>query len=396
MAMNAYLVLNTGSSSIKCQLFDATTLTAIWHAQLSGIGSSAPRWHVRGTETADEQLAAPLTAEAALNFAMQRLRLMTASHGLIAIGHRVVHGGNRFAQPVIINSDVLTQLRDLVSLAPLHQPFNLAGIHACQKQWSALPQIACFDTSFHQTQPTVARLFALPQEFAARGIVRYGFHGLSYQHIRNRLQTLLPEAQRQRVIVAHLGNGASLCALKNDISIDTTMGFTALDGLVMGTRCGALDAGVVLHLMQHERLSADAISTLLYKKSGLLGVSGVSGDMRELLTNAAPAAQLAVDLFVYRCVKEIGALAAVLGGLDTLVFTAGIGEHASAVRARIGDALQWLGLNIDTDANLAAGDLTNNAGERCVSSAESAPQAWVIPTNEELEIAKACQILTSA
>ena len=349
-AMPACLVLNTGSSSIKCQLFDAATLDMVWHAQLSGIGSSTPRWRVRGADTADAPLATPLTADAALDFTVQRLRLMTARHTLVAIGHRVVHGGNRFTQPVVLDPDVLAQLRELSALAPLHQPFNLAGIDACRRQWPTLPQVACFDTAFHQTQPAVARLFALPQQYAARGIVRYGFHGLSYQHIRQRLQALLPAPQRQRVIVAHLGSGASLCALKNDISIDTTMGFTALDGLVMGTRCGTLDAGVVLHLMQQERLSADAISALLYKKSGLLGVSGISADMRELLTRPEPAAQQAVELFIYRCVKEIGALVAVLGGLDCLVFTAGIGEHAAAVRARIGGALGWLGLGIDATA----------------------------------------------
>lgn len=384
--MSAYLILNTGSSSIKCQLFDAASLQAIFSAQLSGIGSDNPTWKVRGTLQQDATLPAALDNAAAMQFVISQLAQLTANHALSAIGHRVVHGGNVFTQPVIINHRVEQQLQALISLAPLHQPFNLQGIDACRAQWPALPQIACFDTAFHHTQPPVARLFALPREYAERGIVRYGFHGLSYQYISEQLRTLAPTARR--VIVAHLGSGASLCALRDGISIDTTMGFTALDGLMMGSRCGSLDAGVVLHLLQQEHLGADAISTLLYRKSGLLGVSGISADMRELLANPAPTAQQAVELFIYRCIREIGALVAVLGGLDGLVFTAGIGEHAAPVRARICARLQWLGTTLYEGA-----DKEGLHGTRTLSTADSRVQVLVIPTNEELVIAAACREL---
>jgi len=389
--MPAYLVLNTGSSSIKCQLFDAITLEAIFTAQLSAIGSERAHWKVRGGDSnlsinEEQTVPAARKTTAALDFVMHRLDDLTMPYVLVAIGHRIVHGGNVFKQSVVIDRDVEQQLQQLTSLAPLHQPFNLAGVDACRKQWPGLPQIACFDTAFHQTQPQIARLFALPQQYTDKGIQRYGFHGLSYQYVSEQLKTLVPQARR--VIIAHLGSGASLCALKDGVSIDTTMGFTALDGLMMGSRCGSLDAGVVLHLMQQERLSVDAISNLLYRHSGLLGVSGISADMRELLASDDDAAKLAVDLFVYRCVREIGALVAVMGGLDGLVFTAGIGEHAAAVREQIGNKLNWLGVEIDATAN--AVDSTSN---RTISAAASRVPVLVIPTNEELIIARACREL---
>jgi acetate kinase len=387
--MAAYLVLNTGSSSIKCRLFDAATLQAIFTAQLGGIGSDNARWKVHGAITEERTVPAAQKSAPALEFVMQRLSELTASHELAAVGHRIVHGGNVFEQSVIIDRTIEQQLQKLVSLAPLHQPFNLAGVDACRRQWPRLPQIACFDTAFHQTQPQVARLFALPQHYAAKGIQRYGFHGLSYQYVSEQLKTLVPQARR--AIIAHLGSGASLCALKDGISVDTTMGFTALDGLMMGSRCGSLDAGVVLHLMQQERLSVDAISTLLYRHSGLLGVSGISADMRELQASSAPSAKLAVDLFVYRCVREIGALVAVMGGLDCLVFTAGIGEHQSVVRERISNQLRWLGAELDPGAN--ASDSTS---DRTISAATSRVPVLVVPTNEELIIARACRQLSPA
>jgi acetate kinase len=393
--MPAYLVLNTGSSSIKCQLFDAVTLDAIFSAQLSGIGSERAHWQVRdvagqsiGGQSIIEEHTVPAArnSNAALDFVMHRLSDLILPYVVVAIGHRIVHGGNAFRTSVIIDRNVEQQLQQLVSLAPLHQPFNLAGVDACRKQWPQLAQIACFDTAFHQTQPTVARLFALPRQYTDKGIQRYGFHGLSYQYISEQLKTLVPAARR--VIIAHLGNGASLCALKDGVSIDTTMGFTALDGLMMGSRCGSLDAGVILHLMQQEHLSADTISNLLYRHSGLLGVSGISADMRELLASQEPSAQLAVELFIYRCVREIGALITVMGGIDGLVFTAGIGEHAAAIRARIGNALQWLGVEIDASFN--AGNSTSN---RTISTPSSRVPVLVIPTNEELIIARACHLL---
>lgn len=397
--MAAYLVLNTGSSSIKCQLFDAISLNAIFVAQLSGIGSSEARWKVRasGQPTAappahahamDEECAVPTAQNSAqaLDFVMQRLAALVARHEVAAVGHRVVHGGNVFCEPVVIDHETELQLRKLVPLAPLHQPFNLAGIDACRRQWPQLPQIACFDTAFHQTQPQIARLFALPQQYTQRGIQRYGFHGLSYQYVSEQLKTLVPEARH--VVIAHLGNGASLCALKDGVSVDTTMGFTALDGLMMGSRCGSLDAGVVLHLLQQEQVPVDAISDLLYRHSGLLGVSGISADMRELQASTAPSARLAVDLFVYRCVREIGALVAIMGGLDALVFTAGIGEHQPAVRERISDGLRWLGVQLDTTANAA-----NASANRNIAHGSGRVPVLVVPTNEELVIARACRQL---
>jgi len=388
--MPAYLVLNTGSSSIKCQLFDISTPKAIFTAQLSGIGSERAHWTARDTDAEqlieEHTVPAARTSNAALDFVMHRLNDLTMPYVLMAIGHRIVHGGNVFTQPVVIDRDVEQQLRQLASLAPLHQPFNLAGVDACRKQWPDLPQIACFDTAFHQTQPKIARLFALPQQYTDKGIQRYGFHGLSYQYISEQLKTLAPQASR--VIIAHLGSGASLCALKDGISVDTTMGFTALDGLMMGSRCGSLDAGVVLHLLQQEQLSADAISTLLYRHSGLLGVSGISADMRELLASNEPSAQLAVRLFVYRCVREIGALVAVMHGLDGLVFTAGIGEHQAEIRERICVELGWLGVEID-----AAKNVENSNANRNLTAVNGRVPVWVIPTNEEFIIARACQQL---
>jgi acetate kinase len=386
--MTAYLVLNTGSSSIKCQLFDATTLDAIFSAQLSGIGTEAARWKVRGAVSEDTRVPQAQKSGPALDFVMQRLAQLTTPYQLAAIGHRIVHGGNVFGQPVIIDQDIRRRLQQLTSLAPLHQPFNLAGLDACRKQWPQLPHIACFDTAFHQTQPEVARLFALPMEYTQRGIQRYGFHGLSYQYVSEQVQVLEPAARH--VLIAHLGSGASLCALKNGASVDTTMGFTALDGLMMGSRCGSLDAGVVLHLMQQERLSVDAISNLLYRHSGLLGVSGISADMRELLASNAASAQLAVNLFVYRCIREIGALIASMGGLDAIVFTAGIGEHSPEIRQRICAGLDWLGVQLDAQANTAAA-----SGNRHITPPQAPVPVLVVPTNEEIIIARACRQLHS-
>jgi acetate kinase len=279
-----------------------------------------------------------------------------------------------------VTPEVLEELRALVPLAPLHQPHNLAAIEAVAKHLPGVPQVACFDTGFHRGQPAVAELVPLPPEIRRAGVQRYGFHGLSYEYIASVLPEVAPEIAERRVIVAHLGSGASLCAMRQRKSVDSTLGFTALDGLCMGTRPGALDPGVVLHLFQGLGLSAKEVETLLYKKSGLLGISGISNDMRELLASREPDARLALDYFVYRAAKEIGALAAVLGGIDALVFTAGIGENSAEIRARIGAASAWLGIELDPEANARAGPR--------ISTESSAVSAWVIPTNEELMIAR--------
>ena len=299
---------------------------------------------------------------------------------VLGVGHRVVHGGAKFSGPTVVTPSVLDDLRKLVPLAPLHQPYNLAAIEAVAARLPGVPQVACFDTSFHRGQAGVAEVIPLPRDLVRSGIQRYGFHGLSYEYIASALPQVAPEIAGGRVIVAHLGSGASLCALRNGRSVDHSLGFTALDGLCMGTRPGAVDPGVILYLFQELGLSAKEVETILYKKSGLLGISGISNDMRDLIDSREPAAQLAVDYFVYRATKEIGALAAVLGGIDGLVFTAGIGENSAAVRARICEACAWLGVDLDQEANARKTPRISRSGSRV--------SAWVIPTNEELMIAR--------
>ncbi|HVB15841.1 MAG TPA: acetate/propionate family kinase, partial [Stellaceae bacterium] len=299
---------------------------------------------------------------------------------IVAAGHRVVHGGTSFTTPVLIDDGVLAELDRLIPLAPLHQPHNLAAIRTVARIRPDLPQVACFDTAFHRTAAPVAMRFALPREFEASGVRRYGFHGLSYEYIAGALTEIAPQIARVRVIVAHLGNGASLCAMHAGKSVDTTMGFTALDGLPMGTRCGALDPGVVLYLLQERGFDAARLEDLLYRRSGLLGVSGIGSDMRALLGSSDPRAAEAVDLFVFRIVREIGALAASLGGLDGIVFTAGIGEHAAPIRKRVCEGAAWLGIQLDPAANAA--------GATCITRRDSRVSAWVIPTDEDLMIAR--------
>jgi acetate kinase len=299
---------------------------------------------------------------------------------VLGVGHRVVHGGARFTGPTVVTPQVLEELRQLVPLAPLHQPHNLAAIEAVTGRLPEVPQVACFDTSFHRGHPPVAEMVPLPREIRERGVQRYGFHGLSYEYIASVLPDVAPEIAAGRVIVAHLGSGASLCALKECRSIDSTLGFTALDGLCMGTRPGAIDPGVVLHLFQGLGLSAKEVEGILYKKSGLLGISGISNDMRVLLESREPAARLAVDYFVYRAAREIGALAAVLQGIDGLVFTAGIGEKSAAIRERICASSAWLGIDLDREANARH--------ELRITRPGSKVSAWVVPTNEELMIAR--------
>ena len=380
------LVLNAGSSSLKFCVYrrrNGQSWQLDARGQIDGIGSS-PRWSVAsasgkkaGPEPLDETVSDATTALAHL---AGWLRAHYAGSQLLGVGHRVVHGGPRFAEPTLVTPQVLDELRHFVPLAPLHQPHNLAAIDAVSERLPGVPQVACFDTSFHRAQPAVAQLVPLPRDICRGGVQRYGFHGLSYEYIASVLPQVAPDIATGRVIVAHLGSGASLCALKNGRSIDSTLGFTALDGLCMGTRPGALDPGVVLYLFQSLRLSAAEVETLLYRKSGLLGISGISNDMRGLLASREPGARLAVDYFVYRAVKEIGAMAAALGGVDGLVFTAGIGENAPEIRRRICEASSWLGITLDSEAN--------NRRASQISTPGSRVSAWVLPTNEELMIAQ--------
>ncbi len=306
-------------------------------------------------------------------------------HHLVAVGHRVGHGGLDYAAPVRLTAEIVDRLAELIPLAPLHQPHNLAPIRTLLAKRPELPQVACFDTAFHRSQSEVAQAFALPPEITQRGVRRYGFHGLSYEYIASILPQYDARAATGRTVVCHLGNGASMCGLHGSKSVATTMGFTALDGLPMGTRCGNLDPGVVLYLMDELRMDAQAVEKLLYQQSGLLGVSGVSSDMRAVLASGEPRAKFAVELFTYRVGRELGSLTAALGGLDALVFTAGIGEHAPAIRERVCQAAAWLGVELDPVAN--------SEGRTRISTDNSLIPVWIIPTNEELMIARHVQHL---
>jgi len=381
---NYALVLNAGSSSLKFCVFKRP-LGANWQlesrGQIDGIGTSS-RLSVKDANggTLAKQDVAVRDGREAIDALAAWLRSQYGGSPVLGVGHRVVHGGSRFSGPTVLDQHVLEQLRELIPLAPLHQPYNLAAIEAVFERLPGVPQVACFDTSFHSGKPEVAELIPLPRNLRQAGLQRYGFHGLSYEYIASVLPTVAPSIANGRVIVAHLGSGASLCALKAGKSVDSTLSFTALDGLCMGTRPGALDPGVVLHLFQVLNLSAKEVETLLYKKSGLLGISGISNDMRDLLGRTEPEARLAVDYFIYRITKEIGALAAVLGGIDGLVFTAGIGENSPEIRRRICNESKWLGIELDESAN--------REGEFEISTSSSKVSAWVIPTNEEMMIAR--------
>jgi acetate kinase len=380
------LVLNAGSSSLKFCVYrrseaDSWRLDA--RGQIDGIGSS-PKLTARdeaGVSLADQTLADSVRdGRAAFAVLAGWLRERYGGSRVLGVGHRVVHGGAKYAKPCIVTPEVIEDLRALVPLAPLHQPHNLGAIEAVAERMPDVPQVACFDTSFHRGQPAVAELVPLPAEIRDAGVQRYGFHGISYEYIASALPAAAPEIAEGRVIVAHLGSGASLCAMKARRSVDSTLGFTALDGLCMGTRPGSVDPGVILHLFQSVGLSSAEVEKILYKKSGLLGISGISNDMRDLEDNSDPRARLAVDYFVYQIAKHIGALAAVLGGVDALVFTAGIGEHSTGMRRRICEASAWLGVALDGAANDRHGSRISQAGSRV--------SAWVIPTNEELMIAR--------
>lgn len=380
------LVLNSGSSSLKFAVFRAAAASdwpMVVRGNLEGLGT-APTMSARdgaGSPLETAPLAAGVRdARTALEHVFGWLGSRFGAAPIVAVGHRVVHGGPRFSGPAIVTAEVLAELHRLVPYAPLHQPYNLAAIEAVSQHRPEVPQVACFDTSFHRTLGAVARLVPLPAEFRGDGLQRYGFHGLSYEYIASVLHQVAPGIADGRVIVAHLGSGASLCALRAGKSIENTFGFTALDGLCMGTRPGALDPGVILYLFQALGLPVTDVENLLYKKSGLLGISGVSNDMRDLLASSEPSARLAVEYFVYRIAKEIGALTAVLGGLDGLVFTAGIGEHSPVIRRRICEACAWLGVELDEEANAAQ--------RACLARKGSAVGVWMIPTNEELMIAR--------
>ena len=380
------LVLNAGSSSLKFCVFQRP-YEENWRlaarGQIEGLGTS-PRLSAKdadGARIADEKLADSIrNGRDAINVLAVWLRSKYGGARVLGVGHRVVHGGPRFERPTIVTREVLAELHELIPLAPLHQPYNLAAIEAVFERLPDAPQVACFDTSFHRGHSRVAELVPLPPDLCKGGVERYGFHGISYEYIASVLPTVAPEIAKGRVIVAHLGSGASLCAVKDGKSVDSTMSFTAVDGLCMGTRPGTIDPGVVLYLFQTLGLTPKEVETILYKQSGLLAISGISNDMRDLLGRDEPEARLAVDYFVYRAAKEIGALAAVLGGLDALVFTAGIGENSLEIRQRICEACRWLGIEIDQEAN--AGPATR------ISKSQSKVSAWVIPTNEELMIAR--------
>ena len=379
---DALLVLNAGSSSLKFSLFAAASLDLRLRGEIEGI-EGKPRFLARdsrGTVLGEQRWDSPLGHGAALEFLLEFLPGAVAYDKLASVGHRVVHGGRDFPAPVQVDAAVLSELEKLVPLAPLHQSHNLAAIRAIAALHPELPQVACFDTSFHRVQPAIAQAYALPPSITSRGVQRYGFHGLSYEYVASVLPELDARAAGGRTIVAHLGAGSSLCALNAGRSVATTMGFTALDGLPMATRCGSLDPGVVLYLMDQLGMGARDIERLLYHESGLAGVSGVSGDMRELIESDKPSAREAIELYIYRIGREIGSLAAALGGLDALVFTAGIGEHHPEVRAGVCATAAWLGLEIDAPAN-------ESGGPR-ISRESSKVSAWVIPADEEIMIAR--------
>ena len=386
------LTLNAGSSSLKFAVFstDATVKTPVISGKIAGIGT-APVFNARDAKGnavakgALAQLDAGCDHEHLIQLLLPWLGEHQDNHQVVAVGHRVVHGGMHFAGPVRVSDAVLEKLDTLIPLAPLHQPHNLAAIRAVAKRQPNLLQIACFDTSFHQGRGRLAKLFALPRTLSEEGIIRYGFHGLSYDYIASQLPAHLGERASGRVIVAHLGNGASMCAMKDQKSVATSMGFTALDGLMMGRRCGTLDPGVVLYLMQAKGMSAAAVENILYRQSGLFGVSGISNDMHVLQDSDAASAREAIDLYCERAASVLAGLVPSLGGLDAVVFTAGIGENSALIRTLICDRLTWLGVALDVAAN--------ESNATMISSEHAQVKVLVVPTNEEAVVAKSCRTL---
>ena len=383
---DAILVLNAGSSSIKFSVFEQRAREPVlaFRGQIEALYTT-PRFtseNAGGENIGTYKWAegTPVGHEGGVAHLANFLGEHRERYRLVAVGHRVVHGGVDFSAPVRVTPEVLEKLDKLKPLAPLHQPHNLKPIRVVAERLPQLPQVACFDTGFHRAQSELAQAYALPRRITERGVRRYGFHGLSYEYIASALPKLDARAAAGRVVVAHLGNGASMCAMRGGKSVASTMGFTAVDGLPMGTRCGALDPGVVLYLIDELGMDARAVEKLLYQESGLLGVSGASSDMRTLLASADPNAKFAVDLFVYRIQRELGSLAAALGGVDSLVFTGGIGERSAPIRARVCDGAGWLGIALDQTAN-------GKGGPR-ISAQSSRIPVWALPTNEELMIAR--------
>lgn len=383
--IEALLVLNVGSSSIKFALYVAGTLELLCRGHVENIGEDDIAAHIEGPRAAEfgeTQVPAGIRdRSAAGRWLLDRIRRSFAGVVVRAAGHRVVHGGMDFAQPVVVDENVLAALEKLVPLAPQHQPYNLEAIRIVAETWPGLAQVACFDTAFHRSQPARAQWFALPRAFAAEGVVRYGFHGLSYEYLSGVLPQYAGGRADGRVVIAHLGNGASLCAVRDRRSMATTMGFTALDGLMMGRRSGAIDPGLLLYLLQEKQMTPAAVEDLLYNRSGLLGVSGISDDLRILEAGGDAHAEEAMDLFAYRASGGIAAMAAALEGLDVLVFSGGIGEHSAQMRRRICAYSAWLGVALDTDANARHGPH--------ISTQHSRVDVFVIPTDEEIVVARA-------
>jgi acetate kinase len=385
------LTINAGSSSLKFAIYrvdDTGSLAAWYRGRIEEIGGRG-RMKVWRAPNATDRIDIPFTVAShaeAVQALLDWLKPRPEGQNIVAAGHRVVHGGIHYAEPVRVDAEVLFRLGELIPIDPIHQPHNLAGIQALMRARPGMPQVACFDTAFHRTMPGVAQRFALPRELTESGVRRYGFHGLSYEYIAGVLPEYLGTMAEGRVIALHLGNGASLCAMKGRKSVETTMSFTPLDGLPMGTRCGAIDPAIVLYLMREKGMDVAAVSELLYQRSGLLGISGLSSDMRDLLASSDPHAAEAVEHFAYHVSLAVGALAVSMGGIDALVFTAGIGEHAIEVRERICGKLAWFGIDLDAAANTQHGPMISTMGSRV--------SAWVIPTDEEQVIARhACSLI---
>ncbi len=381
------LTLNAGSSSLKFAAFahdEGGEPSALASGEIEGIGATA-----QGSVTTASGEKRALTFgpslrridhEAAMTAILGWLKDAGYDSSVAAVGHRIVHGGADYAAPVLIDDAALAKLRALIPLAPLHQPHNIAGVEAAMKAFASIPQVACFDTAFHRGHPFIHDTYALPRSYYEEGVRRYGFHGLSYEFIVRKLRAIAPEIGRKRAIIAHLGNGASMCAVRDGRAVATTMGFTALDGLAMGTRCGQLDPGVALYLLTEKKMSADAISDLLWKNSGLKGMSGLSQDMRELEASSNAAARDAIAYFVSRIRRELAGLAATVDGAEAIVFTAGIGEHSWKVREAALKGMEWMGIHLDAEANRVNAEI--------ISAGDSPTTVFVIPTNEELMIAE--------
>ncbi len=396
MSSGNILVINSGSSSIKFAIFSNTEKsqdpTLISRGKIDSIGTGKALFRVKDCNenmlidrTISHQNKEIVSHEYVFNELFQWLEESKSNQKIIGIGHRIVHGGPLYYKPELIDDKLMQALDKLVPLAPLHQPHNLNAVKILAKLKPDLPQIACFDTGFHHMQADIPRMFALPKEFWDAGVRRYGFHGLSYEYISSVLPFYLGNKAEARIVIAHLGNGASMCAIHHRKSIATTMGFTALDGLPMGTRCGTLDPGVILYFLQEQQMRAEQISDLLYNNSGLRGVSGLSNDVRELLADGSKEATTAIDLFIYRINREIGSLTAALGGLDSLIFTAGIGANAASIRTKVCHQARWLGIEID--------EIANQHNKLLISTIDSPVSVWVIPTNEELMIARHTHLL---